>query len=182
MKFTALPQTALLAGLLLALGLAPLAAQAQSSPSSEQIVNSLKPHGTDGVTRGIRIGTQGQQAVPDAKPSASLNVLFASGSADLTPAATHTLDELGKALTDARLAGNKFRIEGHTDTVGTPEQNKTLSDRRAKTVADYLSAKYSLGGDRIEAVGMGEDGLLIPTAPQTPEQRNRRVVVVNLGG
>jgi len=28
---------------------------------------------------------------------------------------------------------------------------------------------------------MGEDGLLVPTPPQTPEPRNRRVQVINLG-
>ena len=47
----------------------------------------------------------------------NLSVQFRTGSAELTPAARRTLDELGKALSDAQLAPYRFRIEGHTDTV-----------------------------------------------------------------
>jgi OOP family OmpA-OmpF porin len=97
----------------------------------------------------------------------------------LTPAAIKTLDELGKALTDPRLAGGKFRIEGHTDTVGTADANKALSAAQAKAVADYLASMYP---SKLQTIGMGEDGLLVKTPAQTPEIRNRRVVIVNLGG
>ena len=80
------------------------------------------------------------------------------------------------------LAGGKFRIEGHTDTVGTKDGNKALSDARAKAVADYLASTYRVDPSKLEPVGMGEDELLVKTPAQTPEARNRRVVVVNLGG
>jgi outer membrane protein OmpA-like peptidoglycan-associated protein len=33
----------------------------------------------------------------------------------------------------------------------------------------------------VQAVGMGEEGLLVSTPAQTPEPRNRRVQVINLG-
>ena len=181
MRFSVLPNVALLAVSLFVAGAVPHGAFAQANPTAEQIVKALTPNGADGETRGIRIGSKTQQPAPAAKPSTSLNVLFATGSAELTPSAMNTLDSLGKALTDNRLSGNHFRIEGHTDTVGTPEQNKALSERRAQSVASYLGSKYALGADRIEAVGMGEDGLQVPTPAQTPEARNRRVVVVNLG-
>ena len=106
---------------------------------------------------------------------------FATNSADLTPAATRTLDELGRALSSPALAAYRFRIEGHTDTTGSPEVNKALSERRAAAVLDYLVAKFSVERARIETVGMGQDGLLVQTPPQTSEPRNRRVQVVNLG-
>jgi outer membrane protein OmpA-like peptidoglycan-associated protein len=108
-------------------------------------------------------------------------VQFATGSADLTAQAIHVLDNLGKALNDQALAGYRFRIEGHTDTVGTHEYNKDLSDRRAATVVEYLADNLHVDRGRVEAVGMGEDQLLIPTPDQTPEPRNRRVQVVNIG-
>ena len=92
------------------------------------------------------------------------------------------LDELGKALTHPDLAGSRFRIEGHTDTVGTRPYNQALSERRAGAVVEYLSRHFGVQPARLQAIGMGEDGLLVATPDQTPEPRNRRVHVVNLDG
>lgn len=118
----------------------------------------------------------------DDHPSLDFNITFATGSADLTPRATHVLDTLGKALSSNDLSSSKFRIEGHTDTVGSPEMNKELSARRAKSVVTYLTQHYNIAPSRLEAVGMGESALLVPTGPGVPEQRNRRVHVVNVSG
>jgi OOP family OmpA-OmpF porin len=121
-------------------------------------------------------------AAQDDHPSLDFNITFASGSADLTPAATKVLDTLGKALSSSELSASKFRIEGHTDTVGSPETNKALSAKRAEAVVGYLSQHYNIAGDRLTPVGMGEDSLLVPTGPNVAEQRNRRVHVVNITG
>lgn len=166
-------------------------ARAQTNPNADQLVRSLTPTSTMGPSRGVRIANptaSGPASAPAgaapaaALPSASLSVLFATGSADLTPSAMRSLAELGKALTDSRIANGKFRIEGHTDTVGTADSNKALSEARAKAVASYLTSTYHVDPSKLEAVGMGEDGLLVKTPEQTPEARNRRVVVVNVGG
>jgi outer membrane protein OmpA-like peptidoglycan-associated protein len=157
----------------LSLLLAGPVAMAQSNPSVDQMVKSLSPTPGGPSTRGIRVG-----APP---PEVSLNVLFATGSADLAPQAIQTLNDLGRALTDPALTAYKFRIEGHTDTVGSPAYNKALSEARATTVAEYLAGKFQVDRNRLQPVGMGEDGLLVPTPDQTPEQRNRRVLVVNAG-
>ncbi len=114
-------------------------------------------------------------------PSVNLYVPFENGSAELTPAAIDALDALGKALSSPTLAGYKFRIEGHTDTVGSKPYNKSLSERRAEAVSAYLAQKYGVGQSRLEVIGLGSDHLLVPTPDQTPEPRNRRVTVVNLG-
>jgi outer membrane protein OmpA-like peptidoglycan-associated protein len=190
-----------------------LPAAAQSNPSAQDLINSLKPTGAIGSgTRGIRPSNGGaipaptpaatptpaavapstqtaavsqpRPAVPEAPakaPSANLQVQFASNSADLTPSARATLDELGRALSSADLAGYHFRIEGHTDTVGSPELNKSLSERRAEAVVNYLAQTYHVDPARLQAVGMGSDDLAVPTGPQVPEPRNRRVQVVNVG-
>ena len=114
-------------------------------------------------------------------PSVSLTVNFASGSADLTADAIRTLDELGRALASKDLAGYRFRIEGHTDTVGSRDYNQALSERRAAAVVDYVAQEYGVDPARLQAVGLGEDGLLVQTPADTPEPRNRRVQVINLG-
>ena len=188
-----------------------LPAMAQSNPSAQDLINSLKPTGAIGSgTRGIRPSNGGAIAAPEAAPaahapasapamataatsqprpavqpakapSANLQVQFAANSADLTPAARATLDELGRALSSNELSGYRFRIEGHTDTVGTVEANRSLSERRAEAVVQYLANTYHVDRARLEAVGMGEDDLAVPTGPQVSEPRNRRVQVVNVG-
>src|SRR4051794_20254166 len=122
-----------------------------------------------------------EAATPDAGPSINLTVNFPTGSADLTPAARASLDNLGKALASNDLANFRFRIEGHTDNVGSREENRSLSQRRAEAVVSYLTSQYNVQPARLEAVGMGQERPLIETAPQTPEARNRRVQVINLG-
>jgi OOP family OmpA-OmpF porin len=148
-------------------------ALAQTNPSVDQIVKSLTPTPGGPATRGIRVGRP---------PEVSLNVLFTTGSAELTPEAIQTLDDLGRALTNPALAAYRFRVEGHTDTVGGRDYNKTLSDRRAASVVDYLARRFNVDQTRLQPIGMGQDGLLIATPDQTPEPRNRRVLVVNTGG
>jgi outer membrane protein OmpA-like peptidoglycan-associated protein len=157
------------------------------NPKSEDIVKALTPTGVAGPTRGIRMANPGSGAAAPSglaggAASVNLSVQFATGSAELTAAARQTLNQLGQALSQPALAPYRFRIEGHTDTVGTAAANKELSDRRAAAVADYLAANFKVDRSRLDAVGMGEQGLLVATPDQTAEPRNRRVAVVNLGG
>lgn len=191
-------------------------AQAQGNPSTDQIINSLRPTGgMMGGTRGIRpaapnpaqpppassdtrpaaagmpryarpdqpsarLPSQPPAATPPA-PSVNLSVLFTTNSAELTPAAMTTLTALGQALSSNTLGSYRFRIEGHTDTVGTADTNKSLSERRAQAVVTFLASRFRIDPSRLDAVGMGEEGLLVPTPANTAEPRNRRVQVINLG-
>jgi outer membrane protein OmpA-like peptidoglycan-associated protein len=180
----------------LAVGGAAIAAD----PSVDDILSALKPKAgaLTGTTRGIRAvapSSAPASSSPSARrvamvapvasteaPSLDLTIVFRSGSAELTPAATATLTRLGKAMANPSLAAYRFRIEGHTDTIGTPEGNKALSQARAEKVASFLESDFGVSASRLEAVGMGEEGLLVATPDQTAEPRNRRVHVVNLGG
>jgi outer membrane protein OmpA-like peptidoglycan-associated protein len=185
------------------------AAAAQTNPSASQLINALKPSGTlSDTTRGIKplapdssasapapMGTQAAMSMPAqpqsptptaptpdiSAPSANLAVDFMSGSATLTPKAMATLDELGKALTSPQLAAYNFKIAGHTDTVGDATTNQSLSEQRAQAVKSYLETKYNVADSRLQAVGLGETDLLVPTPPNTPSQLNRRVQIINLG-
>ncbi len=80
---------------------------------------------------------------PVSGPSVNLTVNFPTGSADLTPAARASLDALGKALASSDLASFRFRIEGHTDNVGSREENLSLSQQRAEAVVSYLTTQYN---------------------------------------
>lgn len=123
--------------------------------------------------------TAAQQA---GRPAVSMTVTFPSGSAMLTPAAEATLAPLGRALSSAELAPFRFRIEGHTDTVGDSGANQALSERRAAAVRAFLMERHGVAASRLEAVGLGETRPAVPTADETPEPRNRRVQIINLDG
>jgi outer membrane protein OmpA-like peptidoglycan-associated protein len=132
-----------------------------------------------------------RQAIPAAsispaettgRPSADMNILFATGSAELTATAVQQLRILGQALTHPSMGQSRFLIEGHTDTVGDRSMNQALSERRAATVVGFLVEQFRLPAERLTARGMGEDHLLISTPDNTNEPRNRRVHIVNLDG
>lgn len=112
---------------------------------------------------------------------ASIRILFAYDSAVLTPEATRNLDELGKALTSKALSPCCFRIEGHTDSEGTEDYNRSLSARRAHSVIDYLARHFEIDRDRLLAVGLGESKPITGNNTDEGRSRNRRVQVVNLG-
>ncbi len=114
-------------------------------------------------------------------PSVSITVTFPTGSATLTPEAERALAPLGRALASPDLAPYRFRIEGHTDTVGDAAVNQALSERRAAAVRNYLVRVYGVPESRMVAVGFGSSQQLVQTPPQVNEPQNRRVQVVNIG-
>lgn len=181
---------------LVALAATEARAQSARQLSAEQMIAALKPPSLNQpVTRGIRAASTPAPASPaqptparpiaaliaPGMPGVDLNIHFEFGSAELTADAAQTLDELGRALSSQALLAYRFRIEGHTDTVGTQDYNRSLSAQRAAAVARYLEDRYGVGAARLETVGLGGSRPLVPTPPQTPEIRNRRVHVVNLG-
>jgi outer membrane protein OmpA-like peptidoglycan-associated protein len=151
---------------------------APQAPSSAHPVSATP---TNEAATHTAPGVRDEAATQDSGPSINLTVNFPTGSADLTPAARASLDNLGKALASSELANFRFRIEGHTDNVGSKEANQTLSQQRAEAVVSYLTSQYNVAPSRLEAIGKGQEDPLVDTPPQTPEARNRRVQVINLG-
>lgn len=68
------------------------------------------------------------------------------------------------------------QLIGHTDTVGGRAANDVLSRQRAERVRDLL-VEAGIKADRIEVAGRGERELLVPTADDVEEPRNRRVEI-----
>lgn len=117
-------------------------------------------------------------SVAATKPAVSLpQITFDFGSAELKPEAIETLRNLGKALNEQLRDQKLFTIEGHTDAVGTFEQNEELSRSRAEAVREFLVRNMSVAQDRLGIVGKA---YCEPADPQHPyDPGNRRVVVIN---
>lgn len=103
------------------------------------------------------------------------DVLFDTGSADLKNSASRTVLKLVQFL---QLNPRRVvRIEGYTDSTGTPEDNLTLSRDRAQSVADML---VDLGVDekRLQVEGYGDQYPLEANASERGRAQNRRVEIV----
>ena len=68
----------------------------------------------------------------------------------------------------------RFSIEGHTDSIGTPEYNQGLSDRRAETVRRYL-IRGGIDAARLSARGIGEENPVGDNQTRDGRAQNRRV-------
>ncbi|MFN0033585.1 MAG: OmpA family protein [Saprospiraceae bacterium] len=113
----------------------------------------------------------------DRKYTFSAGVLFDSGKAELRPEAGAELDSLLAFL--QKFPDVVLGISGHTDDVGTDEYNLDLSERRAKSVQDYLEIK-GIRADRLRSRGFGETRPVAENATEAGRQTNRRVECIVL--
>ena len=100
---------------------------------------------------------------------------FKPNSADLTPDAAAKLTKVRSALND--INPRKILIEGHTDSTGSPEKNKALSESRALTVATVLKANDNLKDSDFETKGLGSEKPLKKNTTKTGRAENRRVEI-----
>ncbi|HZY54979.1 MAG TPA: OmpA family protein [Reyranella sp.] len=113
-------------------------------------------------------------AMPEQAP-VSYQVFFPLGSSmlgDQDKTALAAAAQVYKTKPNARVT-----VTGFTDTVGSPALNAQLSQARANAVKNIL-VQNGVPDGSITTSGNGENDPLVPTADQTNESRNRRVVVV----
>jgi outer membrane protein OmpA-like peptidoglycan-associated protein len=99
-------------------------------------------------------------------------VNFDTGKATIRPESIPRLDSLLEFMTYKKSA--RIEISGHTDNVGRPQLNKSLSERRAQAVRDFL-VKEGIEESRIEAVGCGDEQPITTNATEDGRQKNRRI-------
>jgi len=108
---------------------------------------------------------------PEAKPIILKNVFFDTGSAELRPESFTELDRLATLLTDNAVL--QIELRGHTDNVGSEEDNLTLSNGRAKSVYEYLIQK-GISSTRLRYQGFGETLPIDTNETPIGRQNNRR--------
>ena len=102
------------------------------------------------------------------------NVTFATDSSDLRPAFFDVLNSVGLVLEE--YDQTVIEVAGHTDSRGSDSYNQALSERRAGSVADYLSSQ-GVSSQRIITVGMGESRPVADNSTASGQQSNRRVEI-----
>jgi outer membrane protein OmpA-like peptidoglycan-associated protein len=117
---------------------------------------------------GVSVVRQGNNITLDL-PS---GITFASNSADLSADFYPVLDKVSDSLRE--YGETVIEVAGHTDSTGTHAFNKTLSERRARSVVAYLSSR-GVQSTRLIAVGDGPDHPVASNATAEGRQLNRRV-------
>lgn len=122
-----------------------------------------------GTPAGVKVN---QLGCPKREPIVLKGVNFAFNSAELTPPSLTILDGVAEILT--KHPDVKVIIAGHTDSIGTAQYNKKLSQRRTESVRNYLISR-GVNAANLTAVGFGEEKPIASNDTDEGRANNRRV-------
>lgn len=101
-------------------------------------------------------------------------VTFDVASYTLKPSFRATLDQVADSL--IKYPNSLIDVYGHTDSTGSDAYNQTLSENRARTVANYLQSR-GVPAARIRSQGFGETMPVADNATEEGRTKNRRVEI-----
>jgi len=102
-----------------------------------------------------------------------IQIHFTPGSDEIMPGSYFVLDALGETMTSF---GNTYlRVEGNTDSTGSPTANMTLSERRALAVKNYVLKNFpNIQAVRFQTIGRGAANPVADNTTEAGRQLNRR--------
>jgi OmpA-OmpF porin, OOP family len=106
------------------------------------------------------------------------NIFFDVDKFDVQPESTTELEKVADFL--AKNPTIKIEISGHTDNTGSEAYNQQLSEKRAKSVADFINNKI-ISKNQIQIKGYGSKKALLPNTSEENMQKNRRIEFKILG-
>lgn len=111
------------------------------------------------------------------KPAGPYVLYFYEGTTKLTPQSQPALDAIVAIASPDNWPGAEVEVTGHTDTLGSDEDNDRLSMNRAQEILGVLVGA-GVAPELLTAVGRGERQLLEKTADGIRNAPNRRVEVI----
>lgn len=132
------------------------------APREEKIEDTLSRLGAKVTDTEVRIQLPG-------------SILFDFDSSEIRADAARTLGEVARVVRS--YAQRPVRIDGHTDSIASDDYNRSLSERRARSVVEWLVAN---GVERplLTAAGQGETKPVASNDTAGGRQLNRRVEIV----
>ena len=107
----------------------------------------------------------------------ALYINFETGKSIIKPESESIISDIQQLLLDYPTL--VVSIEGHTDNVGSPASNKTLSLARANSVINAL-VKNGVDRNRLSAKGWGQEKPVEDNETDEGRARNRRVEIVKI--
>jgi outer membrane protein OmpA-like peptidoglycan-associated protein len=154
------------------------AVKAAPEGASSLIIDNIKVKGSTLTPVGAALATLGDNPTSAAcntafsTTMAGRTINFSTGGASIGADNASLLDTL-TAVANACKA-HKIEVAGHTDSVGKPENNQALSQKRADAVKAYWTGK-GVAAEGLVAKGYGETKPIEPMADETPNEKNRRI-------
>jgi outer membrane protein OmpA-like peptidoglycan-associated protein len=105
------------------------------------------------------------------------NLFFEYNSAELLKSSFPELDRVAYVLKNYSI--QLIEVSGHTDSIGNPEYNQRLSEKRANSVKSYLISK-GIEPKTLEAKGYGQSEPIATNETEEGRQQNRRVELLIL--
>lgn len=150
-----------------------LDAQAQAKKAQDQ---------ADAAFKAAAMANNRINGLDDYETIKIIPVLFSVNSSALSATAKATIDEAAAWAKAEKAKGNAngwlVEVVGFADTTGRSAKNKTLSDRRANTVIQYLVLKHGLDLRRlVQPFGYGENKPIADNKTAEGRKKNRRVEI-----
>jgi outer membrane protein OmpA-like peptidoglycan-associated protein len=131
--------------------------------------------GLDAYTERLDVALRTRRTADKVDINLGTDVLFRLDSAQLTPAAAKTV---AAAVAELRAAGpGPLTVTGHTDDTGTASHNQTLSQQRARAVADALRGPLPDADWPKTVAAKGETQPAVPNDSEGNRALNRRVTI-----
>ena len=99
-------------------------------------------------------------------------IYFKTGSAELDSKSEPLLNSVADIAN--RCPAAKIEVGGHTDSIGSRQANRQLSESRARSVVTYL-ARQGIPATRIDATGYGDANPIAPNDNEENRAKNRRI-------
>jgi outer membrane protein OmpA-like peptidoglycan-associated protein len=154
------------------------AVKAAPEGATSLIIDNIKVKGSTSTPVGAALATLGSNPTAAAcntafgTTMAGRTINFSTGGASIGADNASLLDTL-TAVANACKA-HKIEVAGHTDSVGKPENNQALSQKRADAVKAYWTGK-GVAAEGLVAKGYGETKPVEPVADETANEKNRRI-------
>lgn len=103
-------------------------------------------------------------------------ILFATNSSTVSAASKSALKNLATSLNQN--PDTDIKIVGHTDSTGKVDYNQTLSEKRAKSVYDYLMQEQGVSSKRMSYEGKGINEPVADNSTAEGRALNRRVEIL----
>ncbi len=143
--------------------------------ANSKLVSSTDLSGNEHASEGQKVFASATESdkTRSAIATKRVSINFRTGEYQLSENAKTIIDlefvDIAKAFANSRI-----RIEGNTDNVGSRSSNKTLSLKRAQSVADYLVSEHGMPSNRFIVVGNGPDKPVASNDTSDGKAKNRR--------
>jgi len=146
----------------------------QQAQSANQAANQAQASAQDAVHQADSLASVVGN-LDNYKQVAEVSVNFAFDKADLTKKDRAALDDFANQVTGTK--SYILQVTGGTDSTGSAAYNYDLSQRRARSVVQYLASQHNIPAHKFYLIGIGKDQAVASNSTASGRAQNRRVQI-----